>query len=391
MLVTPDAASVDETPALSNQRASTLIWTTANDGRKKKVALKAPTLDELLAANIKPRRHLLFPWLREQESCLLYADTGVGKSLFALSAALAIAGAGSFLGWKTESSERSGGWRVLYIDGEMHIGDIQERAAMLLEATPDINQAQAGTNLRFLARQHQKSGAEFPSITETKGMKFYLDQVDTEGLDLVILDNFSTLGEVEDENSASSFNEVTEFLLKLKTANVATMFLHHANKSGESFRGSGKLGATFETIVKLERPKGTTERGEAFFQVKWEKVRNGGPRKRVQEIMATLTEEQTTFSGDASTQWEYEEVDLGRYEEIKEKLKTGDFISQKEVGDYYGVSKPMARKYLDRGVKLGLWSEREWLRWLNKGKEQRKLGNTEAPLRVSPDYDDPDF
>jgi DNA invertase Pin-like site-specific DNA recombinase len=61
---------------------------------------------------------------------------GVGKSLFALSAALAVAGGGEFLGWTTAKKE--GGWRVLYIDGEMHIADIQERANLLLDAVPGL-------------------------------------------------------------------------------------------------------------------------------------------------------------------------------------------------------------------------------------------------------------
>jgi hypothetical protein len=37
-----------------------------------------------------------------------------------------------------------------------------------------------------------------------------------------MLDNFSTLGEVEDENAASSFNAIQQFLLQLKVQGVAT-------------------------------------------------------------------------------------------------------------------------------------------------------------------------
>jgi hypothetical protein len=82
-------------------------------------------------------------------------------------------------------------------------------------------------------------------------MKFVQEVVRQNAFDLVILDNFSTLGEVEDENAASSFNAIQQFLLQLKVQGVATMLIHHAGKSGEDFRGSSKLAATFETIVKL--------------------------------------------------------------------------------------------------------------------------------------------
>jgi len=164
-----------------------------------------PTLQELLACRFKERQHLLFPWLREQENAMVYADTGVGKSMFALSTALTVAGGGEFLGWKPERREDGASWRVLYIDGEMHIGDIQERAGLLLDAVPGIDRAKVGENLRLLSRQHQEPGTAFPLITDVDGTKLVLDRVEKGKLDLVILDNFSTLGEVEDGRASTPF------------------------------------------------------------------------------------------------------------------------------------------------------------------------------------------
>ena len=118
-------------------------------------------------------------------------------------------------------------------------------------------------------------------------MAFYEDRA--RHVDLMIFDNFSTLGEVEDENSASEFNAVTEFLLRLKARGVATMLVHHANKAGDNFRGSSKLAATFETIVKLEKPEGSADAGDiddARFRVAWQKVRAGG--RQLRPVMARL-------------------------------------------------------------------------------------------------------
>ena len=144
---------------------------------KKKSKLKMPTLEQLLASTFKHRRHLLQPWLREQESCMLYADTGVGKSMFALSAALAVAGDGEFLGWSPEKKPDGQGWRVLYVDGEMHITDIQERATMLLDAVPGVDRDRVMQNLQFLARQHQDPEVTFPTITEPAGTQFFLERI----------------------------------------------------------------------------------------------------------------------------------------------------------------------------------------------------------------------
>src|SRR3974390_350696 len=237
--------------------------------------LKMPRLEQLLAASFKPRQYLLAPWLREQENCMVYAATGVGKSLFALSAALAVAGGGEFLGWRPDAKPNGQGWRVLYVDGEMHIADIQERVRQLRSGMPNLDKAAADKNLSFLARQHQNGGVQFPSITEQAGQEFVLEQLKANRVDLVILDNFSPLGEVEDENAAASFNAIQQFLLQLKVQEVATMLVHHTGKAEDNFRGSSKLAATFETIIQLARPQMSYRKRDGLWERRTFPVEHG--------------------------------------------------------------------------------------------------------------------
>jgi AAA domain len=347
--------------------------------------LKMPTLAQLLATNFGERHYLLFPWLREQESCLLYADTGVGKSMFALSAALAVAGRGKFLGWEPRQRTSGEAWKVLYVDGEMHITDIQERAQMLLDAVPGIDRELVDQNLRFLARQHQEPDAVFPSITEPAGMAFVMERVQKGPLDLVVLDNFSTLGEVEDENAASSFNAIQQFLLQLKVQGVATILVHHANKTGEDFRGSSKLAATFETIIKLERLRDRGTHDTAEFRVRWDKVRAGGPKRTVRDVVARLITEEPRpeegFGARGRTVWTFEDADLPLLDLLKDHLSAGNFRSQAEIADFFGKSPPMGREYINRGIRAGMFTEDQVSHWLAKGKWRRKEGQTEAPIK----------
>ena len=362
-----DMTNTDKpTPALIDLSRKITWEFKTGDGdsrRTRKSLLKMPTLGELLGSQFRDRKHLLFPWLREQENCMIYAGTGVGKSLFALSAALAVAGSGEFLGWPSERREKGEGWRVLYVDGEMHIADVQERAAMLLEASPKTDRELASSNLSILARQHQDPSASFPSITDPEGMKFFLGCIESTKLDLVIFDNFTTLGEVEDENSAASFNAIQEFLLKLKVQGVATILIHHAGKGGD-FRGSSKLAATFETIIKLDRLSDSTAPGEARFRVCWDKVRAGGPKRVVKEVVASLT---ASAFGDRQ-EWTHETAALERLTEVRELLSEGAVINKKEIADYFGVSKTMAGRYVDRGTELGLWTTHQVNRWFGRGR-----------------------
>jgi KaiC/GvpD/RAD55 family RecA-like ATPase len=391
-------AEISVVEELTVDRSSTVLYehfeAEQRKPPKRKSKLKMPTLAELLASAFKHRKHLLHPWLREQESCMVYADTGVGKSLFALSAALAVAGGGEFLGWSPEEKADGHGWRVLYVDGEMHITDIQERAKVLLDAVAGIDRDKAAQNLQLLARQHQDPEAAFPSITEPAGTKFFLERIAAGKLDLVVLDNFSTLGEVEDENAASSFNAIQQFLLQLKVQGVATILVHHAKKNsgdkkggertGNNFRGSSKLAATFETIIELERIRPQAAYEGAAFRVRWDKVRMGGPQRTVRETVARLSQEFPEDDREGLVaRWEHEAGALQLLDDLKEHLIEGQLTTQKEIGVLYGHTPTTARNWIDKGIKLGMWTEDEVSGWFAKGKRRRD-GKTEAP--VKPDY-----
>ena len=346
------------------------------------------TLGQLRSSKFADRRFLLSPWLREQESSMVYAASGVGKSLFAMSAAIAIAGGGEFFGWKPEQRANGKPWKVFYVDGEMHIADLQERGETLIAACPGVDEVAANANLRLFARQDQKDGSLFPLISTEAGMAFYEDRA--RHVDLMIFDNFSTLGEVEDENSASEFNAVTEFLLRLKARGVATMLVHHANKAGDNFRGSSKLAATFETIVKLERPESDTSAGDsddARFRVAWQKVRAGG--RQLRPVMARLvTEDPFKATADATEgqllgrRWEFVAGELSLYDEMRKGLSEGKFVTPAEIAAFRGVNKSTVSRQLERGEKLGLWTGLQLDQWFSEGKRKRKAKQTQAPVKA---------
>jgi AAA domain len=226
----------------------------------------------------------------------------------------------------------------------------------------------------------------FPSITERAGTDFILERVKKGPLDLVVLDNFSTLGEVEDENAAASFNRLQAFLLKLKTHGVATMLVHHSgkpqgSKAPVSFRGSSKLAATFETIIQLERTQKTfeTEDSGAQFAVRWDKVRAGGPTRQVRMVAARSVTAATKF-GENGVAWEYETAEAWRLLGIKEMLLKNAFRTQVEIAEYYDISATQVANDRDKGIALGLWTRKWWDMKLRHGKSQRTKGVTSSPV-----------
>jgi hypothetical protein len=385
-----DSSIANDSADLSDKKT----WTAYGDQTVPKKAgprtttHKYYTLGQLRSSKFADRRFLLSPWLREQESSMVYAASGVGKSLFAMSAAIAIAGGGEFFGWKPDQRANGQPWKVFYVDGEMHIADLQERGETLIAACPGVDEAAANANLRLFARQDQKDGSLFPLISTAAGMQFYEDRA--RHVDLMIFDNFSTLGEVEDENSAAEFNAVTEFLLRLKARGVATMLVHHANKGGDNFRGSSKLAATFETIVKLEKPESGADAGDiddARFRVVWQKVRAGG--RQLRPVMARLaTEAPFNAPADATAgqllgrRWEFVAGELSLYDEMREGMAAGKFVTPSEIAAWRGVNKSTVSRQLERGEKLGLWTSLQLDQWFSEGKRKRRLKQTQAPVQA---------
>jgi AAA domain len=372
-------------------KSTALKITTNSKGPEVSSDLRMPTLGQLLKLTIPERRCVLRPWLREHESCLLYAATGVGKSLFALTAALAVAGNGSFFGWKPDTKADGADWRVLYVDGEMHIGDIQERARILMDAVPDINRTKAQSNLQFLARQHQDPAVDFPEITDAEqGQQRILEKVLDGKFDLVVLDNFSTLGRVPDENAASSFDDIQSFLMKLKK-NVATILVHHTGKAETTYRGSTKLAATFEIMLHLKRydggvgPSANAHRdreavryGEAQFELEWHKLRS---QRAVGRVLAKLTT--TERQGEQVAYWDYS-TSLDLLNALKVNLEAGLYATRAEIAKAAGRQGRDASDIISKGVRHHVWTEANVRHWLTLGKKKRKAGETTAPTAALP-------
>ena len=125
--------------------------------------LKGYTAQELLNTDFPPREDVLEPWLRTEETALIWAPSGVGKTFLSLSTALAVAGGGSVGDWTAPTARK-----VVLYDGEMHQGDLQERIAFLLNsgAVRVPNRELALANLEIIPRQAQEVGQDFLDLTD---------------------------------------------------------------------------------------------------------------------------------------------------------------------------------------------------------------------------------
>ena len=123
---------------------------------------------------------------------MLYAPRGVGKTLLGLSIGLAVASGTSLLRWSAPRPRR-----VLYVDGEMPIISLQERLrAISIGLEAEI----PNDGFRVLAADQTENGISLGTEDGQHAIEPLLT-----GVDLLILDNLSTLCTTGSESASDAW------------------------------------------------------------------------------------------------------------------------------------------------------------------------------------------
>jgi hypothetical protein len=110
---------------------------------------------DFLALQVPPREMLLAPILAERSLAMLYAPRGIGKSWLGLTIGLAVASGSSVLRWSAPKPRR-----VLLVDGEMVLSDLQARLNLILAG---LGTAIPNDGFRVLAADHTERGINLGS------------------------------------------------------------------------------------------------------------------------------------------------------------------------------------------------------------------------------------
>lgn len=331
------------------------MMTTLDKGRAAK-RVETITLARLLEHQFPPREDLVGPWLRQGESVMLWAAPGTGKTLLTLTLAVMVAGGGSVLGWTAPKPRK-----VLLVDGEMAVEDLQDRAGWLIGTVEGIDREAAGANLPIMSRAWQKPEAGFPDLGEREGRNGRIagqDEVVAVArrvkAELVLLDNFSTLVEVADENDASSMNATLGFLLRLKQLRIGCVLVHHSGKDGGTYRGSSKLATTFEVILGLKPLESLVNTAGAAFRLDWTKYRRE-PCEAVRSREVRLAKDAT-----GSPQWVATATMDDDVRKLLEAVESCAFGTQRALAASLEWDPSKVTRTKRAAIKAGLTTDREW-------------------------------
>lgn len=199
-------------------------------------------------------------------------------------------------------------------------------------------------NLTIVARQDQGVGQPFYDLTDDDAQNEILRRVKAGKIELLILDNFTTLTDgLEDENASVAFKQVQDFFLNLKRMGIATILVHHSNKNGGAMRGSTALETTFEVIIGLKKPP-VSRPGQSSFIADFGKFRSKGDNRLAPRTW-TLEEDGWKVSEDLPTHAEDDPFIIA--------LRSGKYTSNAEIGHALGVDRSTVKRRFDRYIAAG--------------------------------------
>jgi putative DNA primase/helicase len=248
-------------PAISNllirilPARDTIAARTSIATEQARPALQAVGISDFLALDIPAREMLLAPILPERSLAMLYAPRGLGKSWLSLTIGLAVASGTPLLRWSAPRQRR-----VLYVDGEMPLVSLQERLKAI--SVP------FGTDIPNDAFRILAGGINLSRDEGQRSLEPLLKDVD-----LLILDNLSTLCAATSESASDAWVPMQNWLLKLRRQGIAVLLVHHVGTNGRQ-RGTSRREDALDTVVALRRPEDYSPEQGARFEIHFEKLRN---------------------------------------------------------------------------------------------------------------------
>src|SRR3990167_4972934 len=278
--------------------------------------------------NLAHRENILSPWLPIQGLAMIYAPRGVGKTHVALGVSYPVTSGTQFVNW---SAPKPRG--VLYLDGEMPATLMQERLLTLMNDTK--------LSVPFKLITPDLQNGPMPDLATCKGQ--LMVEPHLKDIDLIIVDNISTLCRSSKENEADSWLPVQEWALKMRASGKSILFIHHAGKGGNQ-RGTSKREDILDSVIVLKRPDDYKPKDGAIFQVHFEKAR-GFIGEEAESFEAHLT------SNLDSHAWITRPIASSSYDQVITLANQG--LKQKEIAKKLDIDKSNVSRHLKRATQEG--------------------------------------
>ena len=285
---------------------------------------------DLVEIELPDSKTFLNPWIAEETITLVSGERGLGKTWFGLGIAVALSmGDKEFCGWKIDNPAR-----CLYVDGEMSLRSFQKRLISL-----DYNEQRAKTPLFIYSSAYLlKNRKAAINLTKPEDRDMITSFCLDDQIDVMFLDNLSSLCPGIDENVKQQYDPINQWLLSLRFIKMAVVLIHHTGKSGTQ-RGTSAREDNIDNSILITRSRGRASL-EPTFDVIFTKNRCDS------EDLPKLKKRRTSvFAADGKTFITCELANTD--EQIKVRQLFEAKVPTDEIAETVGIS----RRYVQKIIK----------------------------------------
>jgi AAA domain len=241
-----------------------------------------------LTRELEPPEYICGRWLTTTSRTIGSADTGIGKTLFAIGFGITSAAKLPFLHW----SEPSRPIRVLYIDGEMSRRVMKQR---LIDAVARLDRGVVPPECFHMLSHEDVSDGTWMPLNTTAGQQLIEKQIARiGGVDLIVFDNVMSLilGDQKDEEG---WQKVMPWVRSLTRRRIAQLWLHHTGHDTTRGYGTKTRDWQQDNVIHLDR----VERADTdvSFNLTFKKAREREPKNRAEfvDVRIALVNNQWTW------------------------------------------------------------------------------------------------
>lgn len=309
---------------------------------------KKMTLDDIIIdasgfsqIDISERQAYLTPWLKEDSINLISGWRGSGKTWLALSILDAVTRKASFGPWKCLKSVP-----CLFLDGEMTIGDDQERIRDLNlnsdRQSPLYFYSDAYANHYGLPRAHLAN-----ELWRTSMKRILI----TRSIKLWVIDNLASLAAGLDENSKKDWDPINQWFLELRFIGIATLMNHHLGKGGAQ-RGTSAREDNLDVSITLKHPNDYTPEDGARFIIHFSKA-----RVSTKDLQSISDSEFKLMQGESGqTTWTWKNVKQETSRQVLKMINEG--FKQKVIAETLTISEGRVSQIKKQAIEDGYISEK---------------------------------
>lgn len=199
-------------------------------------------LEEMAYETPPKTEYIFYPCMPTQGICWIYAATGMGKTMFTLNLAYAIASGGKFLNYTCPKPRK-----VLYIDGEMAYNQLHARVMTIRAHQGEMDYP---GYLQFITPDKIQP-IRIPKIDTPEGQYIYEKLLVDHNFEVIVFDNCSVLSAI-DQRKGCEWQPILDWELKLRSLGKSVINVHHAGKDVMGYRGASDMLDTADVAISLQ-------------------------------------------------------------------------------------------------------------------------------------------